>query len=100
MSLPPSDLPKHGPGFDLPIAIGLLAAGGNVPVTALDGLWAVGELGLGGDPAQGGPETPQAGESGGGGGERQRTERWIARPAEEVADVAREVLREREVPGR
>jgi magnesium chelatase family protein len=49
VSLPPSDLPKHGPGFDLPIAIGLLAAGGNVPVTALDGLWAVGELGLGGD---------------------------------------------------
>jgi magnesium chelatase family protein len=49
VSLPPSDLPKHGPGFDLPIAIGLLAAGGSVPVAALDGLWAVGELGLGGD---------------------------------------------------
>jgi magnesium chelatase family protein len=49
VSLPPSDLPKHGPGFDLPIAIGLLAAGGTVPVAALDGLWAVGELGLGGD---------------------------------------------------
>src|SRR6266508_16816 len=26
VSLPPSDLPKHGPGFDLPIAIGLLNA--------------------------------------------------------------------------
>jgi magnesium chelatase family protein len=49
VSLPPSDLPKQGPGFDLPIAIGLLAAGGSVPVAALDGLWAVGELGLGGD---------------------------------------------------
>jgi magnesium chelatase family protein len=49
VSLPPSDLPKHGPGFDVPIAIGLLAAGGSVPVAALDGLWAVGELGLGGD---------------------------------------------------
>jgi magnesium chelatase family protein len=49
VSLPPSDLPKHGPGFDLPIAIGLLAAAGSVPVAALDGLWAVGELGLGGD---------------------------------------------------
>jgi magnesium chelatase family protein len=49
VSLPPSDLPKHGPGFDLPIAIGLLAAGGTVPVAALEGLWAVGELGLGGD---------------------------------------------------
>ena len=49
VSLPPSDLPKHGPGFDLPIAVGLLAAAGSVPVDALDGLWAIGELGLGGD---------------------------------------------------
>ena len=35
--------------FDLPIAIGLLAAAGWVPPTALEGLWAIGELGLGGD---------------------------------------------------
>ncbi|HKE98328.1 MAG TPA: YifB family Mg chelatase-like AAA ATPase [Actinomycetes bacterium] len=49
VSLPPSDLPKHGSGFDLPIAIALLAATGAVPVEALDGLWAVGELGLAGD---------------------------------------------------
>ena len=49
VSLPPSDLPKHGSGFDLPIAVGLLAATGAVPQAALDGLWAVGELGLGGD---------------------------------------------------
>jgi magnesium chelatase family protein len=35
--------------FDLPIAIGLLAAAGSVPPTALEGLWAIGELGLGGD---------------------------------------------------
>jgi magnesium chelatase family protein len=49
ISLPPADLPKQGSGFDLPIAIGLLAAAGLVPAPALDGLWAVGELGLGGD---------------------------------------------------
>jgi magnesium chelatase family protein len=49
VSLPPSDLPKQGSGFDLPIAIGLLAAAGTVPARALDGLWAVGELGLAGD---------------------------------------------------
>ena len=49
VSLPPSDLPKHGSGFDLPIALGLLAAAGQVPPEALDGLWAVGELGLAGD---------------------------------------------------
>jgi magnesium chelatase family protein len=49
VSLPPADLPKQGSGFDLPIAIGLLAAAGSVPPTALEGLWAIGELGLGGD---------------------------------------------------
>jgi magnesium chelatase family protein len=49
VSLPPADLPKHGSGFDLPIAIGLLAAAGAVPAAALDGLWAIGELGLAGD---------------------------------------------------
>ena len=49
VSLPPADLPKQGSGFDLPIAIGLLAAAGWVPEAALDGLWAIGELGLGGD---------------------------------------------------
>jgi magnesium chelatase family protein len=49
VSLPPADLPKQGSGFDLPIAIALLAAAGLAPTTALDGLWAIGELGLGGD---------------------------------------------------
>jgi hypothetical protein len=49
VSLPPADLPKQGSGFDLPIAIGLLAASGSVPAPALEGLWAIGELGLGGD---------------------------------------------------
>ena len=42
VSLPPADLPKQGSGFDLPIAIGLLAAAGSVPPTALEGLWAIG----------------------------------------------------------
>jgi magnesium chelatase family protein len=49
ISLPPADLPKQGSGFDLPIAVGLLAATGLVPSKALEGLWALGELGLGGD---------------------------------------------------
>jgi magnesium chelatase family protein len=49
ISLPPADLPKQGSGFDLPIALGLLAAAGLVPAAALEGLWAIGELGLGGD---------------------------------------------------
>jgi magnesium chelatase family protein len=49
VSLPPSDLPKQGAGFDLPIAMGLLAAAGQVPPASLDGVWALGELGLAGD---------------------------------------------------
>ena len=49
ISLPPADLPKQGSGFDLPIAVSLLAAAGLIPITAIEGLWAVGELGLGGD---------------------------------------------------
>jgi magnesium chelatase family protein len=49
ISLPPADLPKQGSGFDLPIAIGLLGAAGQVPTSGLDGLWAIGELGLAGD---------------------------------------------------
>jgi magnesium chelatase family protein len=49
ISLPPADLPKQGSGFDLPIAIAVLAAAGLVPAAGVEGLWAVGELGLGGD---------------------------------------------------
>jgi magnesium chelatase family protein len=62
VSLAPSDLPKQGAGFDLPIAVGLLAAAGAVPAAAVVGLWAVGELGLGGDlrPVRGVLATTQA----------------------------------------
>jgi magnesium chelatase family protein len=49
ISLPPADLPKQGSGFDLPIGIGLLVATGVVPQAAVQDVWAVGELGLGGD---------------------------------------------------
>jgi magnesium chelatase family protein len=48
VNLAPADLPKTGTGFDLAIAVGVLAATRQVPVGALDGLWAVGELGLDG----------------------------------------------------
>jgi magnesium chelatase family protein len=46
--LSPADLPKSGSHFDLAIAIGVLAAAGDVPRTALDGLVLVGELTLDG----------------------------------------------------
>jgi magnesium chelatase family protein len=48
VNLAPADLPKGGTGFDLGIAVGVLAATRQVPADALAGLWAVGELGLDG----------------------------------------------------
>ena len=47
-NLAPADLPKEGSHFDLPIALALLASMGILPVDALDGWAAVGELGLDG----------------------------------------------------
>ena len=48
-NLAPAYLRKAGPGFDLAIAVGILAASGQLPPESLD-RWAVfGELSLGGD---------------------------------------------------
>ncbi|MBU6269658.1 MAG: YifB family Mg chelatase-like AAA ATPase [Betaproteobacteria bacterium] len=46
VNLTPADLPKDSGRFDLPIAIGILAASEQVPVAALRGLAFVGELSL------------------------------------------------------
>ncbi len=48
VNLAPGHLRKEGPSFDLPIALGLLLASGQLAPGALDGLWSVGELGLDG----------------------------------------------------
>ncbi|MCP4227750.1 MAG: ATP-binding protein, partial [Actinomycetia bacterium] len=48
VNLAPGDLPKVGAGLDLPIALGLLSASGQLPASALDDLGAFGELGLDG----------------------------------------------------
>ncbi|MFM7319928.1 MAG: YifB family Mg chelatase-like AAA ATPase [Armatimonadota bacterium] len=48
VNLAPADLRKAGPSFDLPIAVAILAASGQVPRDALDGVVFVGELGLDG----------------------------------------------------
>ena len=48
VNLAPADLPKSGSGFDLPIAIALLAALEHVPPEGLRGAGFVGELGLDG----------------------------------------------------
>ena len=49
INLAPADIRKDGSAFDLPIAIGLLAASGVVPLDALPGRCFVGELGLDGE---------------------------------------------------
>lgn len=49
VNLAPADLPKDGGRFDLPIALGILAASGQVPRQALDGYEFLGELGLTGE---------------------------------------------------
>lgn len=49
INLAPADVKKEGPSFDLPMALGLLAASEQMPVAALQGCWAVGELALTGE---------------------------------------------------
>lgn len=48
VNLSPADLPKHGPAYDLAIAVGALAATDQVPLGALAGAIFVGELSLDG----------------------------------------------------
>jgi magnesium chelatase family protein len=48
INLAPADLPKEGSHYDLPIALGLMAAIGAVPHDALRGFTVLGELGLDG----------------------------------------------------
>ncbi|WP_306117252.1 MULTISPECIES: YifB family Mg chelatase-like AAA ATPase [unclassified Roseitalea] len=48
VNLAPADLPKEGSHFDLPIALGLMAALGAVPADALAGHCVLGELSLDG----------------------------------------------------
>jgi magnesium chelatase family protein len=49
VNLAPADLPKESGRFDLPIAIGILAASGQLPPAPLAGLEFAGELALSGD---------------------------------------------------
>ena len=48
VNLAPADLRKEGPGFDLPVALGLLLASGQLAPASLEGVWSAGELGLDG----------------------------------------------------
>jgi len=48
VNLAPADIRKEGSAFDLPLALGLLAGAGQIPLGALDRLAFLGELGLDG----------------------------------------------------
>ena len=49
VNLAPADLPKDSGRFDLPIALGILAASGQIDTRKLEGYEFAGELSLGGD---------------------------------------------------
>jgi len=49
VNLAPADVRKEGPRFDLPVALAILAASGQVPRAALEGLAVLGELSLTGE---------------------------------------------------
>lgn len=49
INLAPADLPKEGGRFDLPIALGILAASGQIPKESLDNHEFFGELALSGE---------------------------------------------------
>ena len=49
VNLAPADLPKEGGRFDLPIALGILAASGQIPADSLTGHEFIGELALTGE---------------------------------------------------
>jgi magnesium chelatase family protein len=49
VNLAPAALRKEGPGFDLAIACGVLAAGGQLPIAVLERVAVFGELALGGE---------------------------------------------------
>ncbi|WP_108396752.1 YifB family Mg chelatase-like AAA ATPase [Devosia submarina] len=60
VNLAPADLPKEGSHYDLPIALGIMAAIGAIPEDALAGFLALGELGLDGRLAHVGGVLPAA----------------------------------------
>ena len=49
INLAPADVPKEGGRFDLPIALGILAASGQIPKAELAKYECIGELSLGGE---------------------------------------------------
>src|SRR5262249_31604710 len=91
VNLAPADLPKEGSHYDLPIALGLMAAIGAIPADALNGYTVLGELGLDGSLAPVAGVLPAAiGATGRGAGlirpaARGREDAWASREMEIIA---------------
>ena len=60
VNMAPAELPKHGGRFDLPIAVGILAASGQIDPLGLGGYELIGELALTGALRPGGGTLPSA----------------------------------------
>ena len=83
VNLAPADLPKESGRFDLPIALGILAAAGTLDPTRLEGLEVAGELSLAGalQPVRGALALALA-------ARRERTTRTLVLPEASAAEAA------------
>jgi magnesium chelatase family protein len=83
INLAPADLPKHAASFDLPIALGLLAASGQMPADALSQYAVIGELAMDGAtrPIKGALQTAMTAAKG-------RNAKALLVPAENAAEAA------------
>ena len=82
INLAPADIRKEGPVYDLPIAVGLLAATGTVEMPHLDDYALIGELALSGDVRRVRGTLPVALEM------RRKGKRGILVPAENAEEAA------------
>ncbi len=108
VNLAPADLPKEGGRFDLPIALGVLAASGQIPADALDSVEFLGELALGGELRRVRGVLPAALAARDSGREivvpadnAEETgliEGLMARPASHLLDICRHLAGEQELP--
>ena len=82
INLAPANLRKEGPAYDLPIALGVLAATEQVPSDALDGAMVVGELSLDGSVRHVRGALPMAAKA------RREGVKTLYVPAEDAAEAA------------
>lgn len=81
VNLAPAGIRKAGPGFDLPVALAVLAAAGHLHPSDLDGIVAMGEVGLDGRLRGAAGTLPAATTAGRAGGRRFVVPRDVSREA-------------------